>query len=42
VNGSGVDIARRMGITRKELYERIHAMHQRVLGLLNDVVAGFE
>ena len=40
VNGSGVDIARRMGITRKALYERIHSMHQRVLGLLNDVVAG--
>ena len=40
VNGSGVDIARRMGVTKKTIYNRIDALHQKVLGLLNDVVAG--
>ena len=40
VNGSGEEIARRMGIAKRTLYDRIHSLHQKVLGLLNDVVAG--
>ena len=38
--GSGEEIAQRMGVTKKTIYNRIDALHQKVLGLLNDVVAG--
>ena len=37
---SGVDLARSLGLSRQRLYERLHALHQTMLGLLNDVVAG--
>lgn len=40
VSGSGEEIAHRMGIAKRTLYDRVHVLHQRVLGLLNDVVAG--
>ena len=40
VDGSGEEIAQRMGIAKRTLYDRIHLLHQKVLGLLNDVVAG--
>ena len=40
INGSSEDIAQRMGIAKRTLYDRIHSLHQKVLGLLNDVVAG--
>ena len=40
VRGSSEEIAHRMGVTKKTIYNRIDALHQKVLGLLNDVVAG--
>ena len=40
IRGSGEEIAQRMGVTKKTIYNRIDALHQKVLGLLNDVVAG--
>jgi len=40
VGGTGADVARRLGIARQRLYERLHSLHQVVLGHLNDVVAG--
>lgn len=40
VGGTAVDIARRLGIARQRLYERVHAVHCLVLGFLNDIAAG--
>lgn len=40
IRGSSEEIAKRMGVTKKTIYNRIDALHQKVLGLLNDVVAG--
>lgn len=40
VGGSAVDVARRLGMTRQRIYERLHALHQVVLGHMNDVAAG--
>jgi len=40
VGGSAVDVSRRLGVARQRMYERLHALHQSVLGHLNDVVAG--
>lgn len=40
VGGKGVEVARRLGIARQRLYERVHALHQELLGHLNDVAAG--
>jgi len=40
IRGSSEEIANRMGVTKKTIYNRIDALHQKVLGLLNDVVAG--
>lgn len=34
------ELARNMGIARQRFYERLHSIHQSVLGHLNDVVAG--
>lgn len=40
IGGTGDAIASRLGIGRQRLYERLHVLHQDVLGLLNDVCAG--
>lgn len=40
IRGSSEEISKRMGVTKKTIYNRIDALHQKVLGLLNDVVAG--
>ena len=40
VRGTASDIAARLGVCRKTLYNRLDVLHQQVLGLLNDVVAG--
>jgi len=40
VGGSAVDVSRRLGVARQRMYERLHSLHQVVLGHLNDVVAG--
>lgn len=37
---SGVDLAKQLGVSRSRLYERLHSLHQSMLGLLNNVVAG--
>jgi len=36
---TAVEISARLGIGRQRLYERLHAMHQSLLGHINDVVA---
>ena len=38
--GKAVDIARRMGLARQRLYERLDAVHRQVMGHLNDIAAG--
>lgn len=38
-SGKGVEVAARLGIAKRTLYDRINALHQAVLGHLNDVVA---
>lgn len=40
IGGTATATADRLGIARQRLYDRLHAMHQSVLGHLNDVVAG--
>lgn len=40
VRGTAVDIARRLGIARQRLYERLDAVHRAVMGHLNDIAAG--
>ena len=40
VSGKGEDVATRLGIKKRTLYDRIDAMHQQMLGHLNDVIAG--
>lgn len=40
VGGTGEQVAARLGIARQRLYERLHVLHQELLGLLNDVCAG--
>lgn len=40
LGGSAVTIAGRLGIARQRLYERLHQVHSRVLGHLNDIAAG--
>lgn len=39
VGGKSMEIAARIGVTKKRLYEMLDVMHSRLLGLLNDVVA---
>lgn len=38
--GKSGDIAGRLGIAKRTLFDRVHAMHQVVLGHLGDVAAG--
>jgi len=38
--GTAVEIAARLGIRRQRLYERIDAVHHKVMGFLNDISAG--
>lgn len=38
--GTAVEIAARLGIKRQRLYERIDAVHQKVMGFLNDLASG--
>ncbi len=38
VGGTGAEIAARLGIARQRLYEKIHLLHQAVMGHLHDVV----
>ncbi len=40
VRGTAVDIARRLGIARQRLYERLDAVHRAVMGHLNDIASG--
>lgn len=40
VRGSGEEVAGRLGMAKRTLYDRIHCVHQALLGHLNDVVAG--
>lgn len=40
VRGSAVAVARRLGIARRTLYDRIDAVHRAVMGHLNDIAAG--
>lgn len=40
IGGTAVGIAGRLGFSRQRLYERLHSIHQSMLGHLNDVVAG--
>ena len=40
VGGTGEQVARRLGIGRQRLYERLAVLHATMLGLLNDVIAG--
>ncbi len=37
IRGSGEDIAGRLGIKRRTLYDRLHAVQQSLLGHLNDI-----
>lgn len=39
IGGKAVEIAERLGMQRQRLYEKLHVIHAKVLGLLNDVVA---
>lgn len=38
--GRNEDVAARLGIAKRTLYDRLHAVHQSLLGHLNDVIAG--
>lgn len=40
VRGTAVEIARRLGIARQRLYERLDAVHRAVMGHLNDIASG--
>lgn len=40
VGGTGCEIAKRLGIAKRTLYDRLTAMQSDLLGHLNDVVAG--
>lgn len=40
VGGTGEEIGARLGMAKRTLYDRLHVLHQEVLGLLNDVAAG--
>lgn len=40
IGGTTVAIASRLGMARQRFYERLHVVHQRVLGHLLDIEAG--
>lgn len=40
VSGKSEEVAKRLGIRKQRLYERIDMLHQHMLGHLNDVIAG--
>jgi hypothetical protein len=40
IRGPAVDIARRLGIARQRLYERLDAVHRAIMGHLQDIAAG--
>lgn len=40
IGGTAVDVAQRMGIARRTLYDRLDELHRVVMGLLNDIAAG--
>lgn len=40
VGGKSVEVARRLGIARQRLYERLDLLHREMLGHLNDIAAG--
>lgn len=39
VRGTAVEIARRLGMARQRLYERLDVVHRAVMGHLNDIAA---
>lgn len=39
IRGTGEDVAQRLGIKRRTLYDRLHLMQQSLLGHLNDICA---
>jgi hypothetical protein len=40
IRGKGEDIAKRVGIKKRTLYDRIHIIHHAMLGHLQDVICG--
>lgn len=40
VRGTAADIASRLGIARRTMYDRLDAVHRAVMGHLNDLAAG--
>lgn len=40
VGGKGNEVAARLGVARRTMFDRLHCMHQALLGHLNDVAAG--
>ena len=40
IGGTGVEIARRMGIGRPRLYEQLDRVHRQVMGFLQDIAVG--
>ena len=40
VGGKSVEIADRLGISKKQMYENLDGLHHQVLGHLNDIAAG--
>jgi len=38
--GTSTDIAKRLGLARQRLYERLDAVHRAVMGHLNDIASG--
>lgn len=40
IGGSGVEVSRRLAMPKRTMYDKLHGLHQAVLGHINDVVAG--
>lgn len=40
VGGKGCEVASRLGIAKRTLYDRLDSLHAEMLGHMNDVVAG--
>ena len=40
IGGKGIEVAARLGMAKQRMYERLHIVHNEVLGHLNDIAAG--
>lgn len=40
VGGTGADIAARLGIAKRTMYDRVDLLHQKVMGNIEDIEAG--